>query len=304
VDKRESSRPKRVVLIVDAAKAGARLDRFLVDQRPERSRGQVQRDVRAGHVTVSGTVIRQSSYRLQSNDEIVWILHDRPALRPAPIHLDILYEDDDLVAVDKPTGLVVHPGAGTDEPTLVEGLLWNRSLPPSDDPVRPGIVHRLDKETSGVLVAAKTPAALSELQRQFAARSVTKSYLAVVQGTFREEEGTIDAPVGRNPAAPRRMSVRPQGRVARTEFRVLRRLGGSTLLLAQPRTGRTHQLRVHLSYIGHPVVGDSVYGKGEAERLYLHAWRLTVRHPVTGERLTFEAPVPTAFPNYPYREIV
>jgi 23S rRNA pseudouridine1911/1915/1917 synthase len=221
----------------------------------------------------------------------------------------------------------VHPGAGTEAPTLVEGLLCDRQLPESDDPTRPGIVHRLDKDTSGVIVVAKTAAALTHLQNQFAARSVRKTYVAVVSGVLAEDEATIDAPVGRDPANPRKMSIQVRGKPAQTDIRVLERFDDSTLLVAYPHTGRTHQLRVHLVYIEHPVLGDSIYGssgprdraragyrslrdqaqagdlvhgRGTDERLFLHAWRLTVEHPGTGELVTFEAPVPTEFPEYDY----
>jgi len=311
---------KRIALTIDSEHVGRRLDRFLADADPEISRSEVQRDIRDGRVSVSGEVTRQPSRRLRENEEVVWEIADRAPLTPRPIPLDVLYEDEHLVAVDKPAGLVVHPGAGTESPTLVEGLLADRALPPSDDPVRPGIVHRLDKETSGVILVAKTPAALAHLQRQFAARSVEKTYLAVVRGVIAEGEGTIDAPIGRDPAHPRRMSVRSQGRAARTDFRVLRRLRDSTLLLVRPHTGRTHQVRVHLQYIGHPVLGDSIYGsagsgnRGKAandtprrsayaakrRRLMLHAWRIGVQHPETGESLRFEAPIPAEFPDFAY----
>jgi 23S rRNA pseudouridine1911/1915/1917 synthase len=294
---------KRIVLIVNAEQAGRRLDQFLTAVHPELSRGEVQRDIRAGTVSISGQAVCQPSRRLHENDEVVWDLVDKKILTPHPMALDILHEDDHLVVVDKPTGLVVHPGAGTDAPTLVEGLLFDRALPPSDDPVRPGVVHRLDKETSGVIVVAKTSTALAQLQRQFADHSVTKSYIAVVGGILREEEGTIDAPVGRDPAHPRRMSIQSDGRAAQTDFRVLRRLEDSTLLHAQPRTGRTHQLRVHFRYIGHPVLGDAIYGSASAQRLLLHAWRITVRHPATDEVLRFEAPIPPGFPCYPFDEL-
>ncbi len=333
---------KRIALTIDSEHAGRRLDRFLADVEPETSRGEVQRDIRDGRVSVSGEVTRQPSRRLRENDEVVWEIADRAPLTARPIPLDVLYEDDHLVVVDKPAGLVVHPGAGTESPTLVEGLLADRTLPPSDDPVRPGIVHRLDKETSGVILVAKTAAALAHLQRQFAARSVEKTYLAVVRGVVAEGEGTIDAPIGRNPAHPRRMSVGSQGREARTDFRVLRRLRDSTLLLVRPHTGRTHQVRVHLQYIGHPVLGDGIYdtqgrsvraakrgrpprvvsdpgsrGPGQAahdaqgrsaytpkrRRLMLHAWRIGVQHPETGESLRFEAPIPHEFPDFAYEEL-
>ena len=327
---------KRIALTIDSEQAGRRLDRFLADANPEISRSEVQRDIRDGRVSVSGKVTRQPSHRLRENDEIVWEIADRAPLTPHPIPLDVLYEDEHLVVVDKPAGLVVHPGAGTEAPTLVEGLLADRTLPPSDDPVRPGIVHRLDKETSGVILVAKTSAALAHLQRQFAARSVEKTYLAVVRGVIAEGEGTIDAPIGRDPARPRRMSVRSQGRAARTDFRVLHRLRDSTLLLVRPYTGRTHQVRVHLQYIGHPVLGDPIYGDakhrrspqvasdtgsrgpGQAAhdaqgrsgraamrgRLMLHAWQIGVQHPETGESLRFEAPIPAEFPKYPFEELV
>ena len=213
---------KRIVLIVDAEQAGRRLDQLLAAVHPELSRGKVQHDIRAGNVSISGTAVRQPSRRLRENDEVVWELAEKDVLTPRPMTLDILHEDDHLVVVDKPTGLAVHPGAGTGVPTLVEGLLSDRTLPPSDDPTRPGVVHRLDKETSGVVLVAKTSAALTHLQRQFAARSVRKSYIAVVGGIIREEEGTIDAPIGRDPAYPRRMSIHSQGRAAQTDFRVLR----------------------------------------------------------------------------------
>jgi 23S rRNA pseudouridine1911/1915/1917 synthase len=325
---------KRIALTIDSEHAGRRLDRFLADADPEISRSEVQRDIRAGRVSVSGEVTRQPSRRLRENDEVIWEIADRAPLTPRPIPLDVLYEDEHLVAVDKPAGLVVHPGAGTESPTLVEGLLADRTLPRSDDPARPGIVHRLDKETSGVILVAKTAAALAHLQRQFAARSVEKAYLAVVRGVIAEKEGTIDAPIGRDPAHPRRMRVRSQGRAARTDFRVLRRLRDSTLLLVRPHTGRTHQVRVHLQYIGHPVVGDSIYGDakrgrppqvfsdsgsrgpGQAahdaqgrsayaakrRRMMLHAWRITVQHPETGKSLRLEAPVPPEFPDFACEE--
>jgi len=295
---------KRIALIIDSEHAGRRLDRFLADADPEISRSKVQRDIRDGRVSVSGEVTRQPAHRLRENDEIVWEIADRAPLIPLPIPLDVLYEDEHLVVVDKPAGLVVHPGAGTESPTLVEGLLADRTLPPSDDPVRPGIVHRLDKETSGVILVAKTSTALAHLQRQFAARSVEKTYLAVVHGVIAEGEGTIDAPIGRDPARPWRMCVRSRGRAARTDFRVLHRLRDSTLLLVRPHTGRTHQVRVHLQYIGHPVQGDPIYGDARRRRLMLHAWRIAVQHPETGKSLRFEAPIPAEFPKYPFEELV
>jgi len=311
---------KRFVLIVDTDQAGQRLDRFLADARPEVSRSEAQRDIREGRVALSGEPVTRPSHRLRENDEIAWEAVARAPLAPRPIPLEVLHEDAHIVVVNKPIGLVAHPGAGTEAPTLVEGLLVDRDLPPSDDPVRPGIVHRLDKETSGVIVVAKTAAALTHLQQQFAARTVGKTYVAVVDGLIAEDEATIDAPIGRDPAYPRRMSIQPRGKPAQTDIQVLKQLEDSTLLLAHPRTGRTHQIRVHLKYIGHTVLGDSVYGparpreqtkrhtssqrdpcaEGAGERLMLHAWRLTVNHPETNAPVTFEALIPPEFPQYSY----
>ncbi len=280
---------------------GQRLDVFLAALDGLASRAEVQRQIRDGRVSVDGRAILQPSHRLRAGVTVAWLPRSLAPLAPESLALDIIYEDDDIVAVNKPAGLIVHPGAGTrGTTTLVEGLLATRELPPSDDPVRPGIVHRIDKETTGILVVAKTPQAMTALKRQFAEREVEKSYLAWVAGTFDETEGTIDAPVGRDPRAPRRMTVLPDGRAAETEFHVLARRSGRTLVLIRPRTGRTHQIRVHFKYIGHPVVGDDLYGGPRAEGLELHAWKLSITHPTTGARLTFEAPPPPVFPRDAY----
>ncbi len=279
---------------------GGRLDRALADAHPDLSRTEIQQAIRAGRVDVSGATVRRPSHRIRSGDVIRWDIPARPTLVPRRISLSILYEDDDLVAIDKPPGLVVHPGAGTTETTLVEGLLVDRVLPTADDPARPGVVHRLDKETSGVIVFAKTLQALESLKMQFSDRTVKKHYIAVVDGTFEEKEGLIDAPIGRNPVQPQRRSVQAGGRRAETEFTVLSETKDSSLLWVRPRTGRTHQIRVHFDYIEHPVRGDDKYGGSSAQRLMLHAWRLEILHPVEGRRLEFRAPVPDAFPDYPY----
>jgi len=295
---------ERMEMLVDEASDGLRLDRFLAAQRPDLSRSAIQREIRDGAVQVGDSVIERNAHKLRAGDTVCWTHTEAPPLSPAEIPLDVLYEDDSLVAVNKPIGLVVHPGAGTEETTLVEGLLATRELPASDDPTRPGIVHRLDKGTSGVLVIAKTPEALTALQAQFAERTVEKAYLAVVDGLIEEDEGVIDAPVGRDPARPSRMIVAPRGRRSISEFRVLDRLEDRTLLWVRPRTGRTHQIRTHLLYIGHPVVGDATYNPAPGTgRMMLHAWRLSVRHPDAGEEIRFEAPVPPEFPGYPYGEL-
>jgi len=276
---------------------GHRLDQFLVALEGHVSRAEIQRQIRDGRVSVGGRPVVQPSHRLRIGERIAWEQRMPQILTPAPLPLDIVYEDSEVLAVNKPAGLIVHPGAGTaGKTTLVEGLLATRTLPTSDDPARPGIVHRIDKETTGILVVAKTPRALASLKRQFAERVVEKLYVALVVGSFGESEGCIDAPVGRDPRAPRRMAVRLDGRTAQTEFRVLQRQLDRSLVLVRPRTGRTHQIRVHFTYIGHPVVGDTLYGGPPNANLLLHAWKLTILHPATGATLTFEAPPPATFP--------
>ncbi len=292
-----------IIRTVEPEEEGERLDRALVALGGGLARTEIQRQIRAGRVLVDSIAVVQPSRRLRAGEQIVWHVAPKQALAPRELAIPILYEDNALLVVDKPAGLVVHPGAGTTETTLVEALLVGRDLPASDNPVRPGIVHRLDKETSGVLVVAKTAEALASLQSQFAARTVEKLYLALVDGVIAEDEGRIDAPIGRDPAAPRRMSIQAGGRTAQTVFRVLRRERGRSLLLVRPLTGRTHQVRVHFRYIGLPVVGDEIYGGPAAPRLGLHAWRLTICHPSSGEAMTFEAPPPCDFPAYDYEAL-
>ena len=293
---------ERMHLTANGGDVGLRLDCYLAGKIPEMSRSEIQRAIRAGHVTIGGLTTRQSSRRLRQGEQILLETAIQPLLTPVRIDLAILYEDEQIVVVNKPVDLVVHPGAGQSGTTLVEGLLVDRDLPTGNDPARPGIVHRLDKATSGVIVVAKTSCALESLKIQFAEQRVSKFYLAVVEEAIAEEEGLIDAPIGRDPTRPTRMAIHPQGRVALSEFRVLARYDATTLLLVSPRTGRTHQIRVHLHYIGHPVVGDPLFGR-EGERLMLHAWRIGFTHPTQGESIRFEAPVPPEFPKYPYQEI-
>lgn len=287
---------------VTPEESGLRLDLFLTERLEGVSRSAVKAAIKDGFVNVSGSVCRRPSRRMRAGELVRWDAPINPILVPSAIPVSVLHEDEEIVVVDKPAGMVVHPGAGTDGGTLVEGLLATRLLPVEDDPSRPGIVHRLDKETSGVIVVAKTASALSSLKAQFASRGVMKLYLALVEGEIEEEEGLIDAPVGRDPVHPRVMAVTPRGRPAKTAFRVLRRSPAGTLLLLQPRTGRTHQLRVHLRYIGHPIVGDPLYGR-EGEHMLLHAWRIAFTHPKSGERVRFEAPVPPWFPAFPYGDL-
>lgn len=293
---------RKIELRVAGEEDGFRLDRYLAEKIAGVSRSEVKRAIRAGYVTVGDVAAIQPSRRLKRGERVLWEAPAHSLLTPARIDLVIQYEDKEIVVVDKPVGLIVHPGAGVSGTTLVEGLLVDRSLPQGDDPVRPGIVHRLDKETSGLIVVAKTPLALESLKKQFATRRVTKLYLAQVEGKVVEEEGRIDAPIGRSPRYPSRMAIQPHGRSSQTEFRVLDRGKDTSLLLVRPLSGRTHQIRVHLRYIGHPVVGDPVYGHTR-RRLLLHAWRIEFTHPGNHARLRFEASVPLEFPVYSYHEI-
>ena len=283
------------VWTVPPAADGERLDRWLAAQLPELSRARIQSLIRDGNVQLGGRVAKPSA-KLTSGAQVTIEVPPEPSasIEPEPMDVDVLHEDADIVVVDKPSGWVVHPGAGHARGTLVNGLLHGRELARGSDPSRPGIVHRLDKATSGVLVAAKTERAYANLVEQFKARTVDKTYLALVHGVLSESEGRIEAPIGRHPKHPQQQAVRSVGgKAAITDFRVLTTFGDRTLLAVFPKTGRTHQIRVHLAAIGHPVVGDPVYGRGEeAETLMLHAWRLAVDHPATGERIRFTAAPP------------
>lgn len=291
--------------------AGLRLDRWLATRLPELSRTRLQTLVEAGWVTVAGHP-RKAAYRLRAGERVsVTLAPPRPqSLTPERIPLSILYEDEYLLVVDKPAGMVVHPGAGHPSGTLAAAVLAHApSVAGVGGPGRPGIVHRLDKGTSGLLVVAKRAHAYEALVRQFAARSVSRRYLALVHGELKGVRGVIEAPIGRHPRDRIRMAVRPlgQGKAARTHYAVLERFSGFTYLEATLATGRTHQIRVHLASLGHPVVGDETYRRRSTPRiqdptrkalvdglagLALHAETLGFVHPVTGERLEFTSPLP------------
>ncbi len=291
------------VFTVPTEAEGQRLDRWLAVHL-KISRSRIQQLIRQGFVTVDGRPGKPSSpLAAGARVEVHTPATVSRGLEPERLELSILYEDEDLVVVDKPSGLVVYPGAGNTRGTLLQGLLHGRTLASVGAPERPGVVHRLDKETSGAIVFAKSDLAYYELIRQFKERQVEKIYLALVHGWVRGDRGIVEAPIGRARHERRRMEVRCWGgRPATTEWRVLVRLREATLLLVRPQTGRTHQIRVHLTSIGHPIVGDPLYGRKNrtppAPRMMLHAWKLRLTHPRTGQSLEFTAPLPAPFQPY------
>lgn len=294
-----------ITLHVAAEDEGNRLDRFVTANCPDLSRARVQNLIKAGQILLNGAVTRPSE-ALKANDEIAVSVPDTiapEALQAEDIPLAILYEDADFLVLDKPAGLVVHPGAGNDTGTLVHALLHHcTDLSGIGGVERPGIVHRLDKETSGCLVIAKNDFTHHSLASQFASRAVEKTYLAIVEGTLRRASGTIDAPIGRHRVHRQKMAVVPaeKGREAVTHYRVLATGDGLSLVECRPKTGRTHQIRVHLKHLGHSLAGDPIYGRrGKFPRHLLHAWKLSFDHPRTGERIVFTAPVPADFPLVP-----
>jgi 23S rRNA pseudouridine1911/1915/1917 synthase len=287
-----------------------RLDRFLRSKLPDVSRGAIQRLLAAGHIRVNGRIVKATHHPRQG--ELISVQWPQAAPAPAAAQempLDILYEDQDLLVLNKPPGLVVHPAAGHREHTLVNALLHHcgASLSGIGGVARPGIVHRLDKETSGCLVVAKNDGAHLKLSAQFSARAVEKIYHAIVCGRVGAESGEIEGPIIRHPTQRKRMSVAARGgRAARTTYRVLERMGAATLVEARPHTGRTHQIRVHFQHLGFPIAGDRVYGLRQTAglqkatgyaiaRQLLHAARLAFKHPVTGKAMVFQAPPPDDF---------
>lgn len=299
--------PPPLAWTVEPAAAGERLDRHL-SARLDQPRNQVQRWIREGRVQVNGLASRPSAL-LAAGDAI----HCHPPelredrIEPEQAELALLYEDGHLAVLDKPPGLTVHPGAGRPTGTLAHRLLARYpEIAGVGGPGRPGIVHRLDQDTSGVMVVARTPAAYARLARAFASREVAKHYLAIAYGAPSPPAGRIDQPIGRHPTRRKEMTVRSDGRPARTGYRTLAAASGLCVLELNLETGRTHQIRVHLKALGHPLVGDPVYGEArwkglprplqpplrDFPRPALHAWRLAFAHPATGESLAFEAPVP------------
>jgi 23S rRNA pseudouridine1911/1915/1917 synthase len=298
--------------IASAEDAGRRLDLYLASRLPDLSRTRIQELIDQGRVHVRERLARRAQL-VMAGDAIEIEVLPRPPLRAAPeeIPIDVLYEDEDVIAVNKPAGMVVHAGAGATRGTLVNALLHHfGTLSTVGGNLRPGIVHRLDRGTSGAMIVARNDVAHRVLGEQFRSRAVKKTYIALLHGRLARDAGTIERPITRDPQRRTRMTARlAHGRAAQTDWRVLLRLGNFTLVEAQPRTGRTHQIRAHFVAIGHPLVGDTLYGAprqvraGGASlkplgRVFLHAARLSFAHPRTGASIEIRAPLDAGLRNY------
>ena len=303
--------PDPIEFFATSDHAGERIDAWLAIQLQARedqpcSRSRTKQLIKEGHVQLNGSSCEKPNQRVQPDDRVLVTIPEPVALeiRPEPMDLNILFEDEHLIAVHKPAGLVVHPAAGNWTGTLVHGLLHHcgDELQGIGGAIRPGIVHRLDKDTSGVIIVAKTEPALRHLQAQFQAHTVRKTYTAVVRGIPDHLTGTIDVSIGRHPVERKKMMAgRPDGRSAVSHFEVVEKLDGHAVLSVRIETGRTHQIRVHCAHIGHPLVGDPVYGGRQKDprvakekRQMLHATHLEFDHPVSGERMNLSAPLPKA----------
>ena len=281
--------------------SGIRIDGFLAEKLRDISRSHIQKLINEGKVLVNDKEVK-TNYKIKVGDIIIINIPEvkKPSIEAEEIELDILYEDDDIIVVNKPQGMVVHPAAGNYTGTLVNALLNHcDSLSGVNGPTRPGIVHRIDKDTSGVIVAAKNDFSHIELAKQIRKHTMTRRYIAVVEGVIKVDDGIIEGAIGRNSKDRKKMDIVSGGRYAKTYFKVLDRFPNNTLIEAKLDTGRTHQIRVHMAHIGHPIVGDSVYGykkqkfnlKGQA----LHAAILGFIHPRSGQYMEFKAPLPPYF---------
>ena len=276
-----------------------RIDKVLTSLEPEITRSQLKNLINDGHVTVNGQAVKPK-YKVQAGDKISLVKPEPQSLELTPenIPLDIVYEDDDVIVVNKPQGMVVHPAPGHPNHTLVNALLYHSPLSTINGTFRPGIVHRIDKDTSGLLMVAKNDLAHQSLAEQLRNKTNKREYLALVYGQIKEDEGTIDAPLGRNPQDRKKQAVVKGGRHAVTHFKVIKRYDNFTLVKCILETGRTHQIRVHMKYIGHPLVGDPLYGPRKMigkNGQFLHAALLGFKHPRTGKEMVFEAPLPENF---------
>ena len=307
--------PESLTFKVDDTSVDSRLDTYLASQIQTWSRARLQRLIENEDVVVNGRSVK-SSYKLRKGDEVEVELVVSPAeiFEPQNIPIDIVHEDEVMIVVNKTAGLVVHPAAGTHSGTLANALAFHfQNLPGSTGSIRPGIVHRLDRDTSGLLVVAKTEEALENLSDQFRDRTVFKSYVALVHGRVGDAAGRIDQPLARDPGNRTRMAVVRSGRSALTLYKARKHYDRFTLLNVELKTGRTHQIRVHLAWLHHPVVGDETYGGGRDNNIqdarlrsrvrnlgrhFLHAEKLAITHPTTGKRLEFEAPLPAELSDF------
>ncbi len=289
-------------ICLSAERSGVRLDAYLAEQLPELSRARLQKLIKDGQVLVEGEKTK-ASRALSAGEEIELVLPaaEVPTVEPENIPLDIVYEDADIVVVNKAAGMVVHPAVGNWSGTLVNALLYHcRDLSGINGVLRPGIVHRIDKDTTGLIVAAKNDAAHAGLAAQLLDHSMYRLYLALVHGCVTEPGGSIEAPIGRHPRQRQKMAVEPEhGKWALTHYQVKKRFARYSLLEYRLETGRTHQIRVHSAYLGYPIVGDTLYGRRKEEFAVpgqlLHAHKLILQHPKRGERMEFSAPLPARF---------
>ena len=293
-----------IELLVSQQCEGMRIDAYL-SANTEFSRSRIAALMLEGAVSVNGQAQAKPSYKVCEGQRIELFVPQvkEVDIVPQDIPLDILYQDEDVVIVNKPCGMVVHPAAGNEDGTLVNALLYHvKDLSGIGGEMRPGIVHRLDKDTSGLILIAKNDRAHTILSEQFKARSMEKHYRAVAFGSFKEESGLIDAPIARHPVDRKKMAIVPNGKPSQTEWKILEQLKGATYLDVHLLTGRTHQIRVHMHSIGHPLIGDRIYAPNiktsvHVPRLMLHAYSLAFTHPSSGERMTLSAPLPAQFEN-------
>ena len=287
-----------------AEHSGIRIDRFLSEQLPEHSRSYIQKLIKDGQVSIEGKAVK-SNYKITGSEEITLLIPDQviPDILPEDIPLDILYEDQDLIVINKPKGMVVHPAAGHYSGTLVNALMYHckDDLSGINGVMRPGIVHRIDRNTTGSLLVCKNDFAHNAIAEQLKVHSITRRYRAIVHGNLKDDQGTVDAPIGRHPIDRKKMAIEPRnGRDAITHYRVLERFGNYTYIECQLETGRTHQIRVHMSSIHHPIVGDDVYGPAKCpfsglQGQTLHAGVLGFIHPSTKEYVEFSSNLPEYF---------
>ena len=288
-------------LLIDSESAGERIDSFLASVFDSHSRSYFQKLLKEGRVTVNGSPVKPS-YETEPEDliEIDFPEPEALSIEAENIPLDIVYEDSDVILINKPKGMVVHPAAGHFSGTMVNALLYHcKDLSGINGVMRPGIVHRIDRDTTGIVIACKNDAAHNAIAAQLKEHSIHRAYFAIVHGNLPDDEGTVDAPIGRHKTERKKMAVVPDGKPAVTHYRVLERFGQHTFIECRLETGRTHQIRVHMAHIGHPLLGDEVYGSGRSayrtEGQCLHAYLLGFVHPETKEYMEFQTPLPEYF---------